>query len=77
MKYTKIDMNEWNRGRLFETYIQRMRVVMSMTADVNAEPLLKFTKANGLKFYPAMIWPPRKTSTRATNSSAAGTSAES
>ena len=55
MKYTKIDLNEWGRGRLFETYIESMRVVMSLTADVNAAPLLKFTKANGLKFYPAMI----------------------
>ena len=61
MKYTKIDLNEWSRGKLFETYIESMRVVMSLTADVNAEPLLKFTKANGLKFYPAMIWAVSKT----------------
>lgn len=61
MKYTKIDMNEWDRGRLFEAYIERMRVVMSLTADVNAASLLKFTKANGLKFYPAMIWAVSKT----------------
>ena len=40
MKYTKIDLNEWSRGRLFETYIESMRVVMSLTADVNAAPLL-------------------------------------
>lgn len=61
MKYTKIDLNEWSRGRLFETYIESMRVVMSLTAEVNAAPLLKFTKANGLKFYPAMIWAVSKT----------------
>ena len=61
MKYTKIDLNEWSRGELFETYIESMRVVMSLTADVNAAPLLKFTKANGLKFYPAMIWAVAKT----------------
>ena len=61
MKYTKINLNEWSRGKLFETYIESMRVVMSLTADVNAAPLLKFTKANGLKFYPAMIWAVAKT----------------
>ena len=61
MKYTKIDLNEWSRGMLFETYIESMRVVMSLTADVNAAPLLKFTKANGLKFYPVMIWAVAKT----------------
>lgn len=61
MKYTKIDMNRWDRGRLFETYIKSMRVVMSMTADIDAAPLLKLTKTNGLKFYPAMIWAVSKT----------------
>lgn len=61
MKYTKIDMNEWDRGRLFEAYIERMRVVMSLTADVNVAPMLNFTKTNGLKFYPAMIWAVSKT----------------
>lgn len=61
MKYTKIDMNTWDRGRLFETYIKSMRVVMSMTADINAAPLLKLTKTYGLKFYPAMIWAVLKT----------------
>lgn len=61
MKYTKIDMNEWDRGRLFEAYIERMRVVMSLTADVNVAPMLNFTKTNCLKFYPAMIWAVSKT----------------
>ena len=61
MKYTKIDLNEWSRGKLFQTYIDSMRVVMSLTADIDVGPLLKFTKANGLKFYPAMIWAVSKT----------------
>ena len=42
MKYTKIDLNEWGRGKLFETYIESMRVGMSLTAEVSAAPLLKF-----------------------------------
>lgn len=33
-----------------------MRIVMSLTVDVDVTKLIKFTKNNGLKFYPTMIW---------------------
>lgn len=56
MKYTKINLDEWSRGGLFKSYIDNLRVVMSLTADVDAAPLLEFTKENGMKFYPVMIW---------------------
>lgn len=29
---------------------------MSLTVDINVAPLITYTKKNGLKFYPAMIW---------------------
>ena len=56
MDYQKIDRNTWARGGLFTFYIDRMRVVMSLTVDIDAAPLAAFAKRNGLKFYPAMIW---------------------
>ena len=56
MDYQKIDRNTWARGELFAFYIDRMRVVMSLTVDIDAAPLAAFAKRNGLKFYPAMIW---------------------
>ena len=31
MSYTKIDLNEWSRGKLFKSYIENMRIVMSLT----------------------------------------------
>ena len=54
--YTKINLDEWNRGKLFKSYIDNMRIVMSLTVDVDVTKLIKFTKNNGLKFYPTMIW---------------------
>lgn len=56
MSYTKIDISEWERGELFSHYINKNRVVMSLTCDIDVAPLLEYTKQNGLKFYPAMIW---------------------
>ena len=56
MNYTKVDIDEWSRGSLFQFYIEKMRIVMSLTVDINVAPLITYTKNNGLKFYPAMIW---------------------
>ena len=56
MKYTRIDLAEWERGDLFTYYIENMRIVMSLTADIDVTELLAFTRARRLKFYPAMLW---------------------
>lgn len=56
MKYEKVNLEEWSRGSLFQFYIDKMRIVMSLTVDIDVAPLLAYTKKNGLKFYPAMIW---------------------
>ena len=56
MKYTRIDLNEWKRGNLFKFYIDNMRIVMSLTVDIDVTPLYEFTKKNNLKFYPSMLW---------------------
>ena len=54
--YTKVNLDEWNRGKLFKNYIDNMRIVMSLTADIDVTKLIEFTKNSGLKFYPSMIW---------------------
>ena len=56
MNYTKVDVDEWSRGSLFQFYIEKMRIVMSLTVDINVALLITYTKKNDLKFYPAMIW---------------------
>ena len=35
MSYTKIDLNEWSRGKLFKSYIENMRIVMSLTVEID------------------------------------------
>lgn len=54
--YTKVDLNMWSRGNLFKSYIDNMRIVMSLTVDIDVTNLIKFIKNNNLKFYPSMIW---------------------
>ena len=56
MGYTKIDLSRWDRGDLFQFYMQHMRVVMSLTADLDVTPLIRSTRRTGLNFYAAMVW---------------------
>lgn len=56
MKYTEIDLDKWDRGKLYRFYIENLRNVLSMTVDINVTKLVAFVKAHGLKFYSAMIW---------------------
>lgn len=56
MNYTLVNLNEWSRGRLFKFYIDKMRIVMSLTADVNVTNLRAYSKKNNLNFYPLMLW---------------------
>ena len=56
MTYQTVNLDTWERGSLFRFYIDRMRIVMSLTVDVDVTPLLAFARTRGMKFYPLMIW---------------------
>lgn len=56
MNYTKIDVENWERGELFNLYTNDLKIVMNMTVDVDITNLIHEIKANGLRFYPTMIW---------------------
>ncbi|WP_353423036.1 CatA-like O-acetyltransferase [Christensenella massiliensis] len=56
MNYKTVELSRWSRGDLFQYYINSMRIVMSLTADVDVTGLLSFSKDRRLKFYPVMIW---------------------
>lgn len=44
MSYKKIDLNEWSRGKLFKSYIDNMRIVMSLTVEIDVTNLIEFSK---------------------------------
>ncbi len=54
--YTKIDLEQWDRGNLFKSYIDHMRIVMSLTVEIDVTKLVRLSKRRHMKFYPSMIW---------------------
>ena len=56
MNYTMIDLNEWSRGNLFQFYIGKMRIVLSLTVDIDVANLKLYSKKTGIPFYPLMLW---------------------
>lgn len=56
MNYTSVNLNEWRRGSLFQFYLDKMRIVMSLTVDVDVTNLKVYSKAHHLDFYPLMVW---------------------
>ena len=56
MNYTIIDLNNWKRGQLFNHFVNELRIVMSMTVDIDITKLKNYTQRNGVKFYHAMLW---------------------
>lgn len=56
MNYTAIDLKEWSRGKLFQFYIDKMRLVMSLTVDIDITNLKAYSKKTGINFYPLMMW---------------------
>lgn len=61
MNYTQINLNEWVRGNLFQFYIDKMRVVMSLTVDVDVTNLKAYAREKNMDFYPLMLWAVSKT----------------
>ncbi len=56
MHYTVIDLSKWDRGKLFRFYIEKMRIVMSLTVDIDVTNLRIYSEKTGVGFYPLMLW---------------------
>ena len=56
MNYTTVDLNKWSRGELFQFYINNMRIVMSLTVDINVTNLKAYSEKSRIGFYPLMLW---------------------
>ena len=56
MKYEVVNIDTWERGNLFQFFIDNLRNVMSMTVDINVTYLIEYIHIHRLKFYPSMMW---------------------
>ena len=56
MNFHKLNMDTWERADIFRHFIDNMRCVMSMTADIDVTNLVKTVHERSLHFYPTMIW---------------------
>ena len=54
--HTVVDLEAWDRGPVFRHFIEDLRCVMSLTADLEIPRLPSWLRARGFRFYPAMIW---------------------
>ena len=55
-KFTKIDIESWERRDLFKLYTTDLKIVMNMTVDVDITNVISEIKKHGIRFYPTMIW---------------------
>lgn len=56
MDYTVVDMEKWKRAELFSHYMDYMRIVLSLTVDIDVTRLKEYSVNTGIGFYPLMIW---------------------
>jgi len=56
MHYTVVDLQQWSRGPLFQFYLDQMRIVMSLTVEVDVTALKAYSQEHHLAFYPLMLW---------------------
>lgn len=56
MKFQKLNMETWERADIFRHFIDDLRCVMSMTADIDVTALVQTAHERSLRFYPTMMW---------------------
>lgn len=56
MNYEYIDLTKWERGGLFVYFTEKMRNVISVTADIDVSGLPEACRRRGIGFYAAVMW---------------------
>lgn len=56
MEFHPIDLQNWPRASHFEYYSTKLRTNYGVTVRLNVTKLRRYTSANGLRFYPAMLY---------------------
>ena len=56
MEFRKLDMDTWKRGEIFRHFIDDVRCVIAVTAEVDVTALRALCRSRGLRFYPAYLY---------------------
>ena len=56
MEFRKLDMGTWKRGEIFRHFIDDVRCVIAVTAEVDVTALRALCRSRGLRFYPAYLY---------------------
>ncbi|MBE5960860.1 MAG: chloramphenicol acetyltransferase CAT [Lachnospiraceae bacterium] len=56
MKFTTIDLNEWERKDCFLHFISVAKCTYSLTVNVDITRLISFIKENNYRLYPSFTW---------------------
>lgn len=56
MNYTGIDMDRWHRAPVYRHFIQDVRCVISVTAEIDVSELVSFCEKEKHRFYPAFLY---------------------
>ncbi|MCL2018565.1 MAG: CatA-like O-acetyltransferase [Oscillospiraceae bacterium] len=56
MNYKKVSLENWKRGEIFKHFIENLRCVINITADINVSSLRGFCKSENYRFYPTFIY---------------------
>ncbi len=56
MNYKKIAMEKWQRAGIFRHFIDDVRCVVCITADMDVTEVLAFCKAGQYRFYPVFLY---------------------
>ncbi|MBR5520971.1 MAG: chloramphenicol acetyltransferase CAT [Oscillospiraceae bacterium] len=56
IKFTPIDIQQWNRGQIFWYFSQMAPTGYSLTVDIDITHMHRMTKSHGISFYPAYLW---------------------
>ena len=54
--FTPIDLQTWNRGQMFYYFSRMAPTGYSLTVDVDVTEMLRFLKAENIRFFPMYLW---------------------
>lgn len=56
IKFTPLDLKEWQRGEIFYYFSKAAPTEYSLTVDLDITEMLNTLKSADIKFFPAYLW---------------------